>query len=433
METTACTRTLVERDRASIWHPFTQHAICRPPIAIARGEGAYIFAENGDRYIDGVSSWWTNLHGHAHPFIAKAIAAQAVSLEHVMFADCTHRPAIELAERLLRILPGNMGKIFYSDNGSTAVEVAIKMALQFWYNQEETTERRVVISLRGGYHGDTFGAMSAAGKNPFTRPFWNHLFESVTIDTPLPGQEDASLSKLEAILKRKTAACFIFEPLILSSGGMICYSKSGLNRLIELCQRYNVITIADEAMTGFGRTGPLFACDALRVAPDIICLTKGITGGFLPLAVTACREYIFERFCSTDRSKTFLHGHTYTANPIACRAALASLDLLLTDSCRERRTHIAERHRQFCDRWRGDKRLARCESLGTILVVEWAVGGPRAYFHALRDQLAHFFLDHQILLRPIGNVIYAMPPYCIEEDALGYIYDHIARAIEEVV
>lgn len=401
------TEFLIEKDQNTIWHPFTRYKTGRRPIPIARAKGAYLYTPDGRAILDGISSWCVNLHGHAHPYIAEKICAQIEVLEHVIFADFTHLPAVELATRLLPLLPGSMSKIFFSDNGATAVEAALKIALQYWHNQN--IPKTKVVCLKKSYHGDTFGAMTVAGKNQYNRPFWQYLFDVEQI-------EPHSLSEFEEILAKGDVACFIFEPLILGAGGMIIYPAEELEALLRCCKKYNVLTIADEVMTGFGRTGPLFACENL--SPDLICLSKGITGGFLPLGATACTQEIFSAF----HEHAFLHGHAYTANPLACTAALASLDLLLDTSCYLARQQIATSHRAFCQKWGSHPKLKRCESLGTILVFE--------YHSADRDQLYDFFLKHNILLRPFWNAFYVMPPYCIELNELQMIYEQIIFTLE---
>lgn len=419
--------TIVENDRACIWHPFTQAKTARDPIPIVRAQGVYLYDLDGNSYLDGISSWWVNLHGHSNPYIVHKIKEQAEVLEHVIFADFTHPTAVEYACRLLQIVPGPMSKVFYSDNGSTAVEAAIKMALQYWYNLG--TPKTKIVCFKNGYHGDTFGAMSSAGRNEFNRPFWSHLFEVEAIDPPLTGKEEISLSQLRAILEKGNVACFIFEPLILGAGGMLIYPAEGLNRLIECCKDHDVLTIADEVMTGFGRTGTLFACDQLEQHPDLICLSKGITGGFLPLGATLCTEKIFNAFLGSHLSQAFLHGHSYTANPLACSSALASLDLLLEENCTLQRMRIQDCHTVFCDRWSSHPKLKRCEVLGTILVLEYQ-SESCSYFQSLRDKLYDFFLKRGILLRPLGNVLYLMPPYCIQPDELSLIYLNIIQTLE---
>ena len=403
-----------------IWHPFTQMQTARTPIPIARGSGIYLYGEDGKRYLDGISSWWVNLHGHAHPYIVEKIKAQSDKLEHVIFADFTHAPAVELASRLMPLLPGDMAKLFYSDNGSTAVEVALKIALQYWYNQK--INRTKVVCFKNSYHGDTFGAMSAAGRNSFNQPFWKQLFDVESIDPPIKGQEEKSLQQLQVILDKGEVACFIFEPLILGSGGMIIYSGSMLERLIQCCHAHGVLTIADEVMTGFGRTGTLFACEQIQAKPDLICLSKGLTGGFLPLGATACTEKIFNAFLGSHFHQAFLHGHSYTGNPLACSSALASLDLLLEPSCFEQRAMIASSHQAFCEAWH--PRFKRCESIGTILALEYISE------ISIRDRLYDFFLSQGLLLRPLGNVVYVMPPYCIQKEELEWIYSQIILTLD---
>lgn len=418
---------LVEKDRSCIWHPFTQMQTAKPAIPIIRAKGVYLYAEDGTRYLDGISSWWVNLHGHAHPYIAEKIRSQAILLEHVIFADFTHGPAVGLASKLISILPGEMSKIFFSDNGSTAVEAALKMALQYWHNRK--VPKTKIISFKKGYHGDTFGTMSAAGRNEFNKPFWKHLFDVHSIDPPIRGQEEKSLSQLQSHLAQGDAACFIFEPLVLGSGGMIIYPPHSLDPLLQLCKEHNVLTIADEVMTGFGRTSTLFACEQLTVKPDLICLSKGLTGGFLPLGATACREEIFDAFLDDRLSQAFLHGHSYTGNPLACTAALASLDLLLEKNCFLQRKMIETAHQNFCNQWRGHPKLMRCEAIGTILALEYKTQ-ESSYFHAMRDKLYHFFLSKGILLRPLGNLLYILPPYCIQEEELKFIYGEIISTLK---
>lgn len=420
---------LSKKDRKHIWHPFTQMQTTRYFKPITKGRGIYLFDEEGNRYIDGTSSWWVNLHGHTHPYIVEKVQVQVEMLEHVTFADFTHPPAIDLASRLIELLPGAMTKVFYSDNGSTSVEIALKMALQYWTNLHPNTSKNRVVCFKHSYHGETFGAMSVTGKSPINKPFWSYLFEVDVIDPPLPGQEESSLYQLENILKLNQTACFIFEPLILGVGGMKIYSSESLDKLIQLCRYYEVLIIADEVMTGFGRTNTLFACQQLVQKPDIICLSKGLTGGFLPLAITACSEKIFEAFLGEDLRSALLHGHSYTANPLGCVSALASLELLLDKNCFLQREMIAEQHAKFSQKWKAHSKLKRCESLGTILVLEYHTCTP-SYFQSMRDALYYYFYDRGILLRPLGNVLYVLPPYCILQEELEFIYEHIILHLE---
>lgn len=422
METRSLQSSWTLRDQSCVWHPFTQAQIEPPPIAILKGKGSYLYSEDGTAYLDAISSWWTNLHGHAHPYIAEKIAAQAMELEHVIFAGFTHPQAIVLAERLLSLLPQGMQRIFYSDNGSTAVEVALKMAVQ-------TRRGKQLLSFQGAYHGDTFGAMAAAGKTHYNRPFWPYLFEVHSIPPPLFGKESECWDAFEKAIRHGNIGVFIFEPLIQGSGGMRLHSGKILAKMIQACHEKGIITIADEVMTGFGRTGPLFACSRLGVTPDLICLSKGITGGFLPLGVTAAKEFLFEAFLSSDAARAFLHGHSYTANPIACSAANASLDLVIQPECEKARNMIESEHQRFQKSWGNHPKLLRCDILGTILAVEYKTD-QASYYHPLKNQLIDFFRKRQILIRPLGNVLYIFPPYCFTKDELEKIYSSIAFTLE---
>lgn len=413
---------LFQRDKKVIWHPYTQMQLAEPPVAIVRGEGAYVFDETGKKYIDAVASWWVNLHGHSHPYIAGKVFEQLKKLEHVIFAGFTHEPAVELAEKLVAILPGRQSKIFYSDNGSTAVEVALKMAIQYWSNKGIKKNR--IIAFEHSYHGDTFGSMSVSARSAFTHPFSELLFEVIHLPFPEKGKEDQTAAALRSAIKEQGAAiaAFIFEPLVLGAGGMLMYEAAILDQLITLCRKNNILIIADEVMTGFGRTGKLFASEYLHNDPDIICLSKGITGGTMPLGATSCNEEIFQAFLSGDRSKTFFHGHSYTANPVACAASLASYDLLMKDDCQRRIREIGDKHLQFIKRNAGNSIFKNLRSTGTILAMDFETSEQTSYFHSLRDRMYHFFLEKGLILRPLGNTVYLMPPYCIRDEDLDYVY-----------
>ena len=420
---------LQDRDLKVIWHPYTQTGLGKPPIGIVRGEGVYLVGEDGRKYIDAVSSWWVNIHGHSHPYIAEKVAEQLRQLEHTIFAGFTHEPAVLLAERLLKILPASQSRIFYSDNGSTAVEVAIKMALQFWANRDRP--RLKIIAIEHAYHGDTFGAMSVSARGSFTDPFSPLLFDVIHI--PFPGGTSAvlSLEKLKEIIAREKdqVAAFIFEPLVLGAGGMLMYEPGTLETMIGICRENDILTIADEVMTGFGRTGKLFACDHINVAPDIICLSKGITGGTMPLGVTSCSSEIYNAFLSHDRSKTFFHGHSYTANPVACTAALASLDILLQDKCMENIVRISQNHQDFIHKSDRNPALRNLRSRGTILAMDFHNKNETSYFNPVRDRLYDHFIEKGVLLRPLGNVVYIMPPYCITDNELHTVYNAIESSV----
>ncbi|WP_233507335.1 adenosylmethionine--8-amino-7-oxononanoate transaminase [Adhaeribacter pallidiroseus] len=410
---------LASRDHEIIWHPYTQMQTAALPIGIVRGEGSLLYAEDGAVYLDAVSSWWVTIHGHSHPYIAEKVAQQIKELDHVLFAGFTHRPAVELAERLLSILPHNQKRIFYSDNGSTAVEVALKMAIQFWENRG--TPKRRIIAFRDSYHGDTFGAMSVSSRSAFTQPFVQYLFEVEFLDVPVPGKEQLVLSQIQEILKKGDVAAFIFEPLLLGTAGMVMYEPAILDDLLEICQQSNIITIADEVMTGFGRTGKNFATEFLKNQPDILCLSKGLTGGVMALGVTSSTAAIYEAFLSDNPAKTFFHGHSFTANPIACATALASLDLFTDVICQENRLRISQQHAQFRSKLSNHPTIKECRQLGTVLAIEFNTG-ETSYFNNVRQKLYQFALDNNVILRPLGNIIYVMPPYCTTNEQLAQIY-----------
>jgi len=418
--------TIKERDKQVIWHPYTPMKAWPEAIGIVRGEGAYLIDEDGNRYLDAISSWWVNLHGHAHPYIAQKVSEQLNTLEHCIFAGFTHEPAVALAERLLQVLPQNMSKIFYSDNGSTAVEVAIKMALQYWNNNGLKKTR--LIALENAYHGDTFGAMAVSGRSIFTAAFADLLFDVSFVPFPSAGTETQSISVLEDILKQGDAAAFIVEPLVQGSAGMQMYSADVLEQYFALCRQYNTLIIADEVMTGFGRTGTIFACEQVHTMPDIICLSKGLTGGAVPLGVTAATQNIFDAFYDDDRTKMLYHGHSFTANPTMCAAALASLDLLLLPGCEQDRRRIADAHAAFAQTIKGHTYISNIRQAGTILAIELSTDNP-SYHTSIRDKIYKFFLERKIILRPLGNIIYLLPPYCITNDELGYAYSCITEML----
>lgn len=419
---------LVERDLQVIWHPYTQMQTAQPPIPIVRGEGTCLYAEDGTKYIDAISSWWVNIHGHSHPYIAKKIAEQLLQLEHVIFAGFTHTGAVELAERLLAILPSNQAKAFYSDNGSTAIEVAIKMCLQYWHNKGQ--QRTKIIAFKNAYHGDTFGAMSVSGRSAFTAAFDSLLFEVEFIDLPDANNIEALKSQISDF--KSHISSFIFEPLVQGSAGMIMYEAKYLDELMAHCRKEGIMLIADEVFTGFGRTGKPFACNHLQTQPDIMCFSKGLTGGTMAFGLTTCTQDIYNAFLSDDKMKTLFHGHSYTANPVACAAGLASLDLFLDASTQKNIDHIVARHTTFADKIKGHKSLKTTRQTGTILAMEWETGNNTSYFSGLRDKLYHYFLNKGIILRPLGNIIYILPPYCITDAELDYIYATVEQALNDI-
>lgn len=416
---------LSQRDSTYIWHPYTQMQTAGLPVGITHGSGAYLFDEQGKRYLDAISSWWVNIHGHAHPHIANAIAKQAKTLEQVIFAGFTHEPAVAFAEQFMPLLPGNQQKLFLSDNGSTAVEAAIKMALQYFYNQSKP--RTKIIAFRDAYHGDTFGSMSVSARGLFTQPYQPLLFEVLFVDTPTANNHDTVRAQFQAHIHQHpdAVAAFIFEPLVLGSAGMLMYAPEVLNDLITTAKASNIICIADEVMTGFGRTGKLFACEHLAVQPDIMCFSKGITGGFMPLGATTCSQQIYDAFLSNEKAKMLFHGHSYTGNPLACAAALASLELWSMEHTLEKIAVIANLHLQFAARLQHNTRLSDVRTLGTILAFEVKTETQSGYTNPVRDQLYQHFIDQGILLRPLGNTLYILPPYCITEADLQLVYKAI--------
>ncbi len=415
---------LGNRDSNVIWHPYTQHQKMEEPIPIVKGDGALLIDENGNIYIDAVSSWWVNLHGHGHPYIAEKIYKQALALEHVIFTHFTHEPAVTLAERLLKILPGKFSKIFYSDNGSTAVEVALKMAIQFWINKDQP-RRNKILAFYNAYHGDTFGSMSVSARGLFTNSFKDFLFDTVFIETPHTG----NLGEIKSVIHsyKGQIAAFIFEPLLQAAGGMRMYEAKYLDELLAVFQAENILCIADEVLTGFGRTGPLFAGESIAHHADMICLSKGLTGGTMALGITACNQNIFNAFLSTDRAKTFYHGHSFTANPLACTAGLASLDLLEKTSCRDQIQWIRRQHEEFARNELsviGMEIMVNIRIMGTILAFELNTGKDE-YINEVSATVMNKALTRGIYLRPLGNTVYIMPPYCITPEQLKKIYQFI--------
>jgi adenosylmethionine---8-amino-7-oxononanoate aminotransferase len=427
------TATIRELDRRHVWHPYTQHFQAPVPGVITRAEGAYLYDDGGGRIFDAISSWWVTLHGHAHPAIATAVGRQACILEQVIFAGFTHEPAVRLAAALSGVLPPGLTRVFFSDDGSTAVEVALKMALQFWTGRGE--QRPLIAALEHAYHGDTFGAMAASARGVFTEPFTTHLFEVARLPDPSAdgaGGGAATIAALEHLLDTRGAelAAVIVEPLLLGAGGMRLWEAATLRAIRERTASAGVLLIADEVLTGFGRTGPHFACARADVVPDIICLSKGLTGGFLPLGATVTREEVFAEFLSPDRRRTFFHGHSYTANPLACAAALASLSLL-DEASAQARAAIERAHETGLARLAAHPRVRRCRGLGTVAAFEIDHSAEPAYLSTVGQELAAHALHAGVLLRPLGNVVYLLPPYCSTADDLRHAYDVIEQFLEE--
>jgi adenosylmethionine-8-amino-7-oxononanoate aminotransferase len=409
---------------SSVWHPFTQHGLGEAIPLVTRSEGAALYTAEGKRIVDAISSWWVTTHGHCHPRIMAAIAEQAGKLDQIIFAGWTHEPAEEVARRLLAMMPAELTRVFFSDSGSTSVEVALKMALGFWRNRGE--ERHRILVLEHGYHGDTIGGMSVGERGVFNQAYAPLLFDVGTI--PFPSEDpQASYDALEAECAAGAAA-FILEPLILGAGGMLMYAPAVLAEFAAICRRHGVLLIADEVMTGWGRTGTLLACEQAGVVPDILCLSKGLTGGAVPLAVTLAREPIYQAHLSDDRARMFFHSSSYTANPLACAAAVANLQMWDDEPVLDRIAHLVARQAERLGRLTGNPLVENPRQLGTITAFE--VRAPTSgYLSTVGPQLLAFFREQDILLRPLGNTIYVMPPYCIDEPDLDAIYSAIEEGI----
>jgi adenosylmethionine---8-amino-7-oxononanoate aminotransferase len=429
-------------DAMRIWHPFTRGDRDVELPRIVRGEGAWLFTDNGRRILDAISSWWVNLHGHAHPKIANAIAEQARRLEHVLLAGFVHEPVERLAEELRRVVPAESKHVFFSDDGSTAVEVALKMAVQYWRNVGRP-EKSEIVALEHGYHGDTAGAMSVSDDSPFTAAFAGMRF-------PVHRVHSAYCYRCPVGLKRETCniecadslekllvergdkiAAVIVEPLLQGAGGMIVHPVEFLQRVRKLTAQNNVLLIADEVLTGFGRCGAMFASELAGISPDVMCVSKGITGGFLTLGATLVTGKIFAAFDGGDPARTFWHGHSYTGNPIACVAAVANLEIFRTEPVFERIAGIAAIHAERLPQLSRSSTVGDARTIGTMAAIELRANDA-GYLSEMRPRLYEYFLKRDILLRPLGNVIYILPPYCIEAKDLHRVYDVIEDAIGAV-
>ncbi len=421
---------LSQRDKVYNWHPYTQHKTSSDFPAIIKGKGALLWDENGKEYIDAIASWWVNPFGHSNTIIADAIYKQLTTLEHVLFGGFTHDKAVELSEKLMEILPSNQQKIFYSDNGSTAVEVAIKCSFQYNYNKG--IKKTKIIALENAFHGDTFGAMAASGISFFTDAFNGSLLEVVRIPIPTIDNEDKSIAVLTNLVKTNEFAAFIFEPLVLGAAGMVMYQPEVLDKMIAICKQNNVFTIADEVMTGFGKTGKIFATDYLENKPDMMCLSKALTGGTIPMAITSFTQEIFDGFYDDDVNKALFHGHTFTANPSGCAAALASISLLQSQEMQNNIYRINQSHLEFDSKIKNHPKVKTTRVLGVIFALEVTTDSEESYYGSLRNKLYNFFIENGVILRPVGNIVYILPPYIITENQLQKIYQTIENALEIV-
>lgn len=419
---------LLEDDKNYVWHPFTQMKTAPIPLAIVKANGIWLYTEDGKKYMDVNSSWWVNVHGHGNDYIGQAIAKQFVELDHVIFAGATHPKAVELSKRLCQLLGDPFSKVFFSDDGSTAVEVALKMVLQYYYNKGDNRKR--ILALEGAYHGDTFGAMSVGQRGYFNKPFEHLFFDVDFLDFPTEENEVKLLEEAETLFKSNEFAGLIVEPLVQGSAGMRMYSRNFLDELVSRAKQYNVKVIFDEIMTGWGRTGRMFAKDYCNETPDIVCVSKGLTGGVLPLGLTVATDEIYNAFLDEDKLKALLHGHSFTGNALACAAACASMDLFEQESTIRSIKQLTEWNAQQLNLLNKLERVKEARSLGTILAVELETGEGNTYFSNIRDEAYNFFLENGILLRPLGNILFINPPYCITKEEYKEAIDKLYTFIK---
>lgn len=413
-----------ELDRKYVWHPFTQEKTEPRPFVVESAKDATLYLEGGNALLDCNSSWWVNVHGHGNSEIQQAIHEQFSKVDHVIFAGATHHKAIELAQRVATLLPSDLEKVFFSDNGSTAVEVALKMAIQFWHNQG--IKKKKILAMRGAYHGDTFGAMSAGERDYFNVPFEDYFFSVDFIDFPNEKNEMSVLEMADEFLSTGEYATLIVEPLIQGSSGMRTYSSFFLDKLVEMARCYETLVIFDEVMTAWGRTGKMFALDHLKQVPDIVCLSKGLTGGVLPLGLTVTSQKIYAGFWNDQKHKAMLHGHSFTGNPLACAAACESLTLFERESTWENIARISRMNEEFAQEIKGKELPVSVRNLGTILALE-IKNDQHGYFSTLKEEAYLFFLKNGLLLRPLGNVIFINPPYCLKKEEQEYIFEKIRQ------
>ncbi len=420
--------TLQQRDLNHIWHPLTQHKTSAPPIAIVKAKGAVLWDEKGNHYIDGIASWYTTMYGHCNDYIINAVHIQMQQLDQVVFTGFTHEPAVVLSEKLMAILPANQKKIFFNDNGSTAVEAAIKISLQFHHNKGEN--RNTLIAFEEGFHGDTFGAMSVSGLSVYNGAFEDYFLKVERIPVPTLENIDEVLSILKKIIAENKCAAFVYEPLVQGAAGMKFHNAEGLNEILKVCSQNNILTIADEVMTGFGKTGKYFASDYVATKPDLMCLGKSLTAGMVSMGITSCTQAVFDAFLDTEISKGFFHAHTYCANPLACAAAIAGMDLLVLDEMQNHIKRIEKRHQQFLKKVQNHPKVKSVRQLGVIFALDLNVQMER--YGDLRNKLFQYFMKNGVFLRPLGNTVYILPPFVITDAELERIYTIIEDAFSIV-
>ena len=421
---------LSQKDQLYNWHPYTQHKTVGLLPAIVRGQGALLWDADDKEYIDGIASWWVNPFGHSNRVIADAIYEQLTTLEHVLFGGFTNKPAVLLSEKLLSILPDNQKKVFFSDNGSTAVEVALKAAMQFFYNRKENRTR--VIAFENAFHGDTFGAMASSGITFFTEAFRGSMIDVVRIPVPTATNFDEVFAQLKSLVETQSFAAFIFEPLVQGAAGMVMYEADYLDAMIAVCQQNQVFCIADEVMTGFGKTGKTFASEYLTNKPDMMCLSKALTGGTIPMAVTTFSQQIFDGFLDDDVNKALFHGHTFTGNPTGCAAALSAISILETSEIQTSIQEINKLHLAFQQKIQRHPKVKTSRVLGVIFALEIKSENQESYYGTMRNRLYNFFIENGVILRPVGNIVYILPPYIIEKQQLDRIYEVVEQALDFV-
>jgi adenosylmethionine-8-amino-7-oxononanoate aminotransferase len=416
---------LQERDKKHLWHPLKQHQLNPESLAIVKAKGCILTDESGNEYIDAIASWYTCMYGHCNDYITSRVYKQMQQLDQVMFSDFTHEPAVKLSEELIKILPKGQNKIFFNDNGSTAVEASIKMALQYYHNKGE--KRSTFIAFENGFHGDTFGAMGVSGLSVYNGPFEDFLIDVKRIPTPNGTNHEEIINLLENYVSNNKIAGFIYEPLLQGAAGMTIHDADGLNEILKFCKANKVLSIADEVMTGFGKTGKNFASDFMETKPDIICLSKALTAGLLPMAITSCTQEIYDAFLSDDISKGFFHCHTYSANPIACAAAIAGIELLNSDTIQNNIQDIITSHKTFNERIKDHPKVKSTRQLGVVFAIDLNTDNER--YGSLRDKLLKFFMDRGVFLRPLGNTIYIQVPYVITKKELEKVYKTIEESL----
>ena len=420
--------TLKERDKKHLWHPLTQHKLHPDTIAIKSAKGCVLVDEDGNEYIDAIASWYTCMYGHCNPHITSKVAEQMLTLDQVVFSGFTHAPAVELSEALINILPKNQNKLFFSDNGSTSVEIGIKMALQYHFNHGE--KRNTLIAFEDGFHGDTFGAMSVSGLSVYNGPFEEFFLNVLRIPTPNGKNHEGILETLKTYSEDHHIAGFVYEPLVQGAAAMKMHDAKGLDEILKFCKSQNIICVADEVMTGFGKTGTFFASDQIETKPDVMCLSKALTGGLLPMAITSCSQKTYDAFYSDDIKKGLFHGHTYSANPLSCSAALASIELLTSDEIQSQIEKVALMHAAFSEKIKTHPKVNSVRQKGVIFALDLNLEMER--YGNLRDKLFHFFMENGVFLRPLGHTIYIQAPYVISEEQLNKVYRVIEDALEIV-